>query len=239
MPICHNKKIIFIHIPKNAGTYVERYFNLENNNDATSLYYKKYYPYEWKNYKKFCIVRNPITRFISTYNYFMMENKIKEYNHPFWKFNKTKIEVIQDVRLNDFFSNNKNKKYNEKNYIKKKFKEFRRNERIKNIFKGKNINEVVTLILDKRIIPDYQFYPQYFHVCNKNYDVLVDEIIKFENLNFNSFNIDFNKYPKVNKSIQGNENEMILDNNSIDKIYKHYEKDFILFNYKYPKFSYY
>ena len=80
MVYSHNKKIIFVHIPKCGGTTIERAFGLLNPNNGYGInkgkamqhYIWKHYKNEldgniFNNYFKFSIVRNPYTRFISEY----------------------------------------------------------------------------------------------------------------------------------------------------------------------------
>ena len=72
--ISHKYKIIFIHIPKNAGSSV-RYSILLNDPNAINSSHKSYidllkeYPIETKNYLIFTIVRNTYDRLVSLYHY--------------------------------------------------------------------------------------------------------------------------------------------------------------------------
>lgn len=74
MTICHKRKLIFIHIPKNAGTSIIKKMGWENSfmNAGIDDYRERYKNY-WKNYKKFTVIRDPIDRFISAYKFARME----------------------------------------------------------------------------------------------------------------------------------------------------------------------
>ena len=92
--ICHDKRCIFIHIPKTAGTSIEYSFNkvkLKGNKvkkhpktkHHTLEQYKDQFPEEFNSYYKFTIVRNPWEREYSlwkfmneTYNKKMSINKM-------------------------------------------------------------------------------------------------------------------------------------------------------------------
>jgi len=60
MQVNHEKKLIFIHIPKCAGCSVKRYFNMktEVDNHESAFMAKKRCEY-WNEYTKFTVVRNP------------------------------------------------------------------------------------------------------------------------------------------------------------------------------------
>lgn len=74
MTISHEKKLIFIHIPKNAGCSIIKSMGVENRfNDVSLDDYKIYYKEYWEEYTKFAVVRDPIDRFISVYKYSRME----------------------------------------------------------------------------------------------------------------------------------------------------------------------
>lgn len=91
MPVSDKNKLIFIHIPKNAGTSITE--SLDMNSDIGHhlwQHYKMRYPNKWNHYKKFCITRNPWDRVVSCYEYAKLENsywhssngKSKEGKHP-------------------------------------------------------------------------------------------------------------------------------------------------------------
>jgi len=71
--ILHDKKIIFIHIPRTGGTSVEEYFQFKHQHGwkpdtAQHLTLKEYSDhYDVEDYFKFTIVRNPWDRLVSWY----------------------------------------------------------------------------------------------------------------------------------------------------------------------------
>lgn len=74
MTICHERKLIFIHIPKNAGTSIMKAMGIENIfMDKPIKEYKEHYDEYWDKYKKFTVVRDPIDRFISAYKFARMK----------------------------------------------------------------------------------------------------------------------------------------------------------------------
>tara|TARA_Y100000015_G_scaffold42326_1_gene49665 strand:- start:145 stop:753 length:609 start_codon:yes stop_codon:yes gene_type:complete len=74
MTICHERKLIFIHIPKNAGTSIMKEMGVDNIFiDKTIEEYKENYKDYWDKYKKFTVIRDPIDRFISAYKFARMK----------------------------------------------------------------------------------------------------------------------------------------------------------------------
>lgn len=89
MPISQTKKAVFVHIPKTAGTTIEKAMGMQNNESLFSLKYddrykvclQHLYHYEIKqlhpeteNYYWFSVVRNPLHRLISAYNHYTTTN---------------------------------------------------------------------------------------------------------------------------------------------------------------------
>jgi len=74
MTINHEKKLIFIHIRKNAGTSIIKAMGVENlYMDKTIEEYKEQYKNYWNDYTKFTSIRDPIDRFISAYKFARMK----------------------------------------------------------------------------------------------------------------------------------------------------------------------
>lgn len=82
MPISHEHKLIFIHVPKNAGTSLTNALKMVDGGHHTHEYYKHKYPNIFDNYVKISVIRNPWDRIVSNYEYAKME---KSYWHSFDK----------------------------------------------------------------------------------------------------------------------------------------------------------
>ena len=71
--ISKDKRCIFIHIPKTAGTSIEKLIQGENYTKGWSSH-KKLYEYQdednFEKYFKFAFVRNPYSRILSVFNYY-------------------------------------------------------------------------------------------------------------------------------------------------------------------------
>lgn len=79
MAICHQRKLIFVHIPKNAGTSIHSLFNTNPKDylpDKKWNEYKNHFEKYWDTYTSFTIIRNPISRFISFYKYWKMNHNL-------------------------------------------------------------------------------------------------------------------------------------------------------------------
>jgi hypothetical protein len=200
MVICHNKKCIFIHIPKTAGTSIEQflkekgknnieYLGVRNNRSLhhlTAFELKKELFYIFDIYYKFSIIRNPYDRLLSEYYWTPIQG-------VGYKSNQTKADFITYV------SNVVNKK-----------------------------------LYFKNIYNDH-FIPQYLFLYNNNNKLLIDEIFRYEDLEWTvnylkkKLNIN-NNFPFLNKSLNNIE-KTDWNHRQKERIYNIYQKDFILFNY--------
>lgn len=73
MPISDKHKLIFIHIPKNAGTAITNTLEMADIGHHGWQYYKSKYPQKWDSYTKISVTRNPWDRVVSCYEYSKME----------------------------------------------------------------------------------------------------------------------------------------------------------------------
>ena len=200
MVLCHEKKCIFIHIPKTAGTSIEQflkekgknnieYIGVRNNRSLqhlTAFELKHELGPTFINYYKFSIVRNPYNRLLSEYYWTPLNIG--------YKAGKTKADFITHVA---------------------------------NIVRNK--------LYFNNIYNDH-FIPQYLFLYGNSKNILIDQVFKYENLNES---VKYLKYklkidddlPFLNKS---KDNIVKTDWNQRQKerIYKIYQKDFLIFNYE-------
>ena len=81
--IIDEHKVIFIHIPKSAGTSIETYFNnssfrIQPNKHDNIYQIKKRFINSYNNCRKFAIIRNPYDKMVSWY--FYLKKKLGDYN---------------------------------------------------------------------------------------------------------------------------------------------------------------
>lgn len=60
-------RAIFIHIPKTAGTSVSRQLGMSTSRHVPANEYRETNPQKFRDYFKFCFVRNPFDRLVSSY----------------------------------------------------------------------------------------------------------------------------------------------------------------------------
>lgn len=164
---------------------------------------------------------------IRNLNYKYLKDKIKDYKQNYFIF--AFVRNPWDRVVSSFFylinggCNSKDKEDGIKYLIEYKgnFKLF-----VKNAFKN------------KKIFDQLHFKPQYKWICNKNKEVLVDFIGKFENLNEDInkistiINIKFKELPHKNKSDHKFYKEY-YDEETKEIIREVYNEDIELFNYEF------
>lgn len=198
MVVCHMRKIIFIHIPKTAGSSIEHLLRDEGryeldfigvrNGRSTHHYMgielkmilKDLYP----KYYKFSFVRNPYDRLISEYFWC----RIKDVGH---KFNKTFDEFLDYVE--DVIKNKKFFKPIENDHFipQYSFLFFNNKLLVNNIFKYEDIETVAPLI-KKRLKIKTQL--QHLNKSVKNEITLTqeqkDRIYNLYKIDFETFNYE-------------------------------------------------
>lgn len=191
MPISDEKKIIFIHIPKNAGTSLEKQFSMRATGHKPWFVYEQKYPLEWKKYIKFAIVRNPFDRLVSNYEYAKMPKSFWHSNdgnsvygkHPDYDIcNTCSFEQIIDILLNNPYE-----------------------------------------------LKHDGWKPQYIWICNENNDIMVDKVLKYENLNEELKQHNISDNLKILNTSNRKQYNTYYNNKLYEKIFHYYNIDFKLF----------
>ena len=92
--IIDQHKVIFIHIPKNAGTSIETFFEnssfrIQPNKHDTAHEIKRKFPNAYNSYSKLAIIRNPYDRMVSWYFYLERQalKHVKDYGRSINNYN--------------------------------------------------------------------------------------------------------------------------------------------------------
>jgi len=137
----HARKLIFVHIPKTAGTSIKKALNLSIETAThwipTLLVHKK----TWETYFSFTIVRHPLERLLSSYYYHTSKN----YTGVFYR----KIPDLRNFTFQDYFrvfsQLNTSALIPQVNYIKHKYSD----KPIDIICKFRNLNKDLKPIFNK------------------------------------------------------------------------------------------
>jgi hypothetical protein len=198
MVVCHIRKIIFIHIPKTAGSSIEHLLRDEGkyeldfigvrNGRSTHHYMgielkmilKELYP----TYYKFSFVRNPYDRLISEYFWCRINNVGHKFNKTFDEF----LDYVEDVIKNKKFF----KPIENDHFIPQySFLFFNNKLIVNNIFKYEDIETVAPLIKKRLKIKTSL---QHLNKSVKNEITLTqeqkDRIYNLYRIDFETFNYD-------------------------------------------------
>lgn len=199
------EKIIFIHIPKNAGTSIIKYLTVKyglHNIKGTLGHsnikqHKEVIPSNLNEYFKFCVVRNPWSRFVSNYTY---ARCLKSYYHSLSKNPHPDFNVLKNITFEEA------------------------------LYAFYEHYKTTNKILYKH--PGWK--PQYKFICDENNNILIDKIFKYEKLNTDKDFIKLvPSLPLFNKSEHLHYTKYYTNSNMIDIIKEIYKKDIELFNYSF------
>lgn len=204
MIICNEKKFIFIHIPKNSGTAMSNAIKKKYNKSQLLMYCERKGPN---------IGIDKMHLYYEVIEKFIPKNVLDKY---------LKFCIIR---------NPYNKLYSAWNFIKE-----RHGYKDVNDFVKYKLNK--KFIYGKELIPGdarVHYRPQFTFIYDENDNQYVNFIIRYENLNNDIKELN-NKFD-LTIPIYGNKNTnrnyiKMFNKESIEKINKIYEKDFLLFNYE-------
>ncbi|MEZ9282171.1 sulfotransferase family 2 domain-containing protein [Vibrio cyclitrophicus] len=92
----NENKVIFVHIPKAAGNSVTKsLFGVKSTGHFTITNFFIKNPYKFYTYYKFCISRNPYSRFISAFEY-LKEGGMSKTDREFYELYLNEFSSIQD-----------------------------------------------------------------------------------------------------------------------------------------------
>ena len=167
MFINHKHKVIFIHIPKNAGTSIRNSFNI---NGYDKKVVSKRYPHStcseikkyigdniWNEYYKFSFVRNPFDRLVSFYHF----HKSDQYKH------KVGRERAYTQSFKDWVIDTKDKNViqTQSDYL---------DEQINFIGSFENLQEDFNSVCNQMDIPPYKL-PHYNQSQHDSWDTYYDD----------------------------------------------------------------
>ena len=196
MVVCHTRKIIFIHIPKTAGSSIEHLLRDEGkyeldfigvrNGRSTHHYMgielKIILKELYQTYYKFSFVRNPYDKLISEYFWCRINNVGYKFNKTFDEF----LDYVEDVIKNkNFFKPIENDHF----IPQYSFLFFNNKLLVNNIFKYEDIETVAPLIKKKLKIKTSL---QHLNKSAKNEITLTqeqkDRIYNLYKIDFETFN---------------------------------------------------
>lgn len=99
--IDHERKFIFIHIPKSAGTSLKNVFGIHGPGDHRTPS-EIAHPKTWDQYFSFCVVRNPFEKLVSAYCYHSSPN----YTGGLYKV----YPDLHDLTFEEYFHRFKNRR---------------------------------------------------------------------------------------------------------------------------------
>lgn len=202
-----NQKVLYIHIPKTGGTSVINAlgFNKTTHLKAEEIFNSKDKKLLTQRYS-FTVVRHPISRFLSLYNYACLE---VSYYHDNINPEKAEYGIHLDYEL----------------------------------LKDVDINTCVQYLIEGKLQHDHAWNhwdPQFTWLYSSNDRLLIKKIYKLEDLKKLEYDLtsvigDEFRLPKLNQSSFGTidlkKQIKELSTDSLNKLYKYYEKDFQLLGY--------
>jgi hypothetical protein len=222
---CHERKIIFVHIPKTAGSSIEKalgLFRSGNENgygydskviDGRSVALQHLLPggirkiigeEAFSRYTKFTVCRNPYNRIVSEYHWRARNKLLPVHRNPYNRiasgYHWRARNKLGPVRSFDSFL-----------------------DEVENVIKNNLFNSI-----SDHLIPQSDF------IYDSEGNQVVDHLFRFEKLDkveqFLQDNFGTNKLEHLEASIP-DVKKIVLTNEQKERVYKLYERDFRLLGY--------
>jgi len=216
MPISHKHKLIFIHIPKTAGTSIQETFSMEDSGHYTCKELKKKYPKEWDIYTKFAVIRNPWDRLVSNYYYILSDKNFwfDNVNNSITPFKLNNGQIVPDRPKHELF------------------------DLVKSVGNFENWTKVLSHSphIYSKMNRGYDEQHPYIYDNDK---LTVDYLLRYENLEedfnnmFHKLNIPITKLLKLNVTNKCDNYRELHTNVTKHLTEKLYNKDIKLFNYNF------
>eukprot|EP00943_MAST-04B_sp_MAST-4B-sp1_P006813 g6813.t1 len=167
------RKCIFVHVPKNAGTFVESLMEPSltqpKSLHVTAVELQEMWPSMFDKLYKFAIYRDPILRFISAYGY-LYEGGNQKGADLFWSKELKKYDSLENFVVQVFCGGSSEDKMGHSAF-------------------EWNINTRLPI----------HFFPQHVFICSAEGAVLVDALLHIDDLRQNSAFVFFNQHIQGNE----------------------------------------
>ena len=234
MLISRDKKLLFIHIQKTAGSSLARLLRSQASDTRPflgqhdhALWAKKHLACEWEEYFKFAFVRNPWDRLVSWYQMIRQDGKLL----PWYK--RLPYEMIR-----------KNEKvfpacqrFLQRKHYKPLWQYVLRNSTTFEEFLF-NCTDIIEDVDGKRST----MFNQLDYITDENGEIIVDFVGKYENLScdistvLKALRLENRPLPHVNKSQHKHYSEYYTEETK-DLVAERYSRDINLFGYKFEGLS--
>lgn len=183
----NTKNIKFLHIPKTAGTYIKRNYNLK--------LYNHFQSYPTLSTINIACIRNPYTRLQSIFAHIKDRD---EYKNRLRSYDLLNFKNLDD--LAKAYYNKKHKFHNKaKDLLKWNRKKFRLYKKLKNN-NGCSVNEKIKACI--------HWAPQFYYIYG--YDAKVNYLLKYENLDDELLKLEELDILKKKKNITSVSNKIMV-----------------------------
>lgn len=199
MAISRSQKLIFIHIPKTAGTSIIKQLKIGPQDHYDWKLHMNKYPVEWNLYKSFAVVRNPFDRLVSNYEFIKMD---VNYHHNIQKNKNIDYDICKQLSFEQV---------------------------IDILLDEKELPITESNINYNRKLKHIGWKSQHLFICDDNLKIMVNHVLKYENLQQQLKELKIcNHLLKINTSTRKSY-EQYYNPSLLEKCKQLYKIDFELF----------